>query len=191
MAYCSHCGTQFTNNAVFCSKCGVKFNATPPVCRHCSREYPEGAMFCEGCGQKLENGAPAANHTIQPAHGYYYQPAPPPDSKSLFEHYCGAWKKYGVFNGRARRREFWGFQLFDTIFTFILAIIDLVTETGIFVLVYNLASAIPTLAVSCRRMHDTGRSGWWILLPIVNLIFWIQNGTYGNNAHGPDPKHNA
>ena len=53
--------------------------------------------------------------------------------------------------------------------------------------VYQLAVLIPSLSVGCRRMHDTGRSGWWLIVPIVSLIFAIEEGTKGSNKFGPNP----
>lgn len=53
--------------------------------------------------------------------------------------------------------------------------------------VYQLAVLIPSISVGCRRMHDTGRSGWWLLVPIVSLIFLVEEGTKGGNKFGPNP----
>ncbi len=54
--------------------------------------------------------------------------------------------------------------------------------------IYSLALLVPGIAVGIRRMHDTGRSGWWILLPVVNLVFLCQDSQSGENAYGPNPK---
>jgi len=91
--------------------------------------------------------------------------------------YVEALKKYAVFNGRARRKEFWYFALFNCIIGFVLIGIDVATgtydtEAGIGVLggVYSLAVLIPCIAVSVRRLHDTDRSGWWLLISLIPLI---------------------
>lgn len=110
-------------------------------------------------------------------------------------------RKYAVFSGRARRKEYWMFVLFSVIISVILAIIDnIIFKTsegnlGILGLIYSLAVLLPSLAVAVRRLHDTGRSGWWMLISIVPLIGWIviiifmaKDGDPGTNEYGPNPK---
>ena len=111
-------------------------------------------------------------------------------------------KKYLVFEGRARRKEYWFFILFNILIGIGLAIIDNMTgtlnpETGTGLLsgIYSLAVLIPTIAVAIRRLHDTDRSGWWLLLVFVPLIgglvllvFFVLDGTPGSNRFGPSPK---
>ena len=116
--------------------------------------------------------------------------------------YLGVLKKYLVFEGRARRKEYWFFVLFNIIIAMILAIIDgtigtLNPETGVGLLsgIYSLAVLIPTFAVAIRRLHDTDRSGWWLLIGLVPLlgglvllVFFVLDGTPGTNQFGPNPK---
>lgn len=108
--------------------------------------------------------------------------------------YLGVWKKYATFQGRARRKEYWMFYLFNVIFSFLLGFVDgtlgLTGDSGYGPLggLYSLAVLIPAIAVGVRRMHDTGRSGWWLLVPFVNLVFAVSDGTQGANKYGPDPK---
>jgi uncharacterized membrane protein YhaH (DUF805 family) len=116
--------------------------------------------------------------------------------------YLEVLKKYAVFDGRARRKEYWFFYLFYFIFAFVLMIIDGMTgtsneETGIGVLssIFVLAMIIPGLAVAVRRLHDTDRSGWWIfisLIPLIGgiwfLVLMVLDGMAGQNQYGPDPK---
>jgi uncharacterized membrane protein YhaH (DUF805 family) len=115
--------------------------------------------------------------------------------------YIDVLKKYAVFGGRARRKEFWMFTLFSIIISLILAIIDRVAgldynsgRNGVLQSIYGLAVLVPTLAVSWRRLHDTNRSGWWMLLYltcigiIVLIVFWAIEGNAGDNQYGPDPK---
>jgi len=111
-------------------------------------------------------------------------------------------KKYAVFNGRARRKEYWFFYLFYIIFIIVLVLIDGVTGTldegtGIGVLsgIFILAMIIPGIAVTIRRLHDTDRSGWWILISLIPfiggiwlLVLMVLDGTPGQNQYGPDPK---
>lgn len=116
--------------------------------------------------------------------------------------YLSALRKYFVFQGRARRKEYWFFWLFNTIFLAILSVLDNSTGTfnpdsgyGLLSGIYSLVVFIPSLAVSVRRLHDTSRSGWWLLISlipligfIVLLIFMLQNSTPGQNQYGANPK---
>jgi len=116
--------------------------------------------------------------------------------------YLEALKKYAVFSGRARRKEYWYFTLFNIIISIVLAVIDGVTgsfsaETGMGLLggIYTLAIVIPSIAVSVRRLHDTERSGWWLLIAlipligaIVLLVFMVQDSKPGQNQYGANPK---
>ena len=102
--------------------------------------------------------------------------------------YVDVLKKYATFGGRARRQEFWMFYLFNLIIDIVLQVIDTSVDTTIPASIYSLALVLPTLALGVRRMHDTNRSGWWILLPIVNLVFFCFEGDRGDNKYGSDPK---
>ena len=105
-------------------------------------------------------------------------------------------KKYAVFDGRAHRTEFWLFFLFSFIISFFLGVIvGLVGSLWFITTLYALAVLIPGLAVSARRLHDTNRSGWWILtglVPILGwialLIFYVEDSRPGANQYGPNPK---
>ena len=105
-------------------------------------------------------------------------------------------KKYAVFNGRAHRTEFWLFFLFSFIISFFLGVIvGLVGSLWFITTLYALAVLVPGLAVSVRRLHDTNRSGWWILtglVPILGwialLIFYVEDSRPGANQYGPNPK---
>ena len=77
-------------------------------------------------------------------------------------------RKYATFSGRAPRSEFWWFQLFQLI---VIGCLAAVVEP--LVPVAQLVLILPGLAVSCRRLHDTGRTGWWLLLLFVPLVGWI------------------
>lgn len=110
--------------------------------------------------------------------------------------YLGCWKKYAEFSGRARRQEFWMFVLFNCLASVALGVVDgiLGTNGGLGGL-YSLAVLIPSLAVSVRRLHDTDRSGWWILVNIIPLIgciiylvFLCSDSKPGENRFGANPK---
>jgi uncharacterized membrane protein YhaH (DUF805 family) len=108
-------------------------------------------------------------------------------------YYLKALKNYAVFSGRASRTEFWMFYLFHIIFSFLLGfiagILSVITKTdqSVLVNIYSLAMLTPTIAVSCRRMHDTDHSGWWQIAPIINIVLLIREGTKGDNKFGSDP----
>jgi uncharacterized membrane protein YhaH (DUF805 family) len=130
--------------------------------------------------------------------------------------YTKVLKQYVDFSGRARRTEYWMFTLFNVIILIVLGIVDRALGFGSFsgtsgggsvafsaslgVLggIYSLAVLLPSLAVAVRRLHDTNRSGWWLLIgliPIIGgivlLVFFVLEGTRGPNAHGADPKQAA
>ncbi len=110
-----------------------------------------------------------------------------------------ALRKYADFSGRSRRKEYWFFVLFYLIIYLVLAIVDTVIlgseGIGLLTTLFALAMLIPGIAVSVRRLHDTGRSGWWILIGfipfiglIVLLVFYFQDSQPGQNDYGPNPK---
>jgi uncharacterized membrane protein YhaH (DUF805 family) len=128
--------------------------------------------------------------------------------------YVKVLKQYVDFSGRARRTEYWMFTLISAIISIVLGLIDaLLFRTGSFTsitgggsvafsaslgvlgTIYSLAVLLPTLAVSVRRLHDTDRSGWWLLIglipligAIVLLVFFVTAGNQSPNRYGPDPK---
>jgi uncharacterized membrane protein YhaH (DUF805 family) len=116
--------------------------------------------------------------------------------------YLEVLKKYADFNGRAMRKEYWYFVLFNIIVGVALAVVDGVTgtfsaEAGIGLMggLYMLGVLIPGTAVSVRRLHDTDRNGWWLLIALVPVIgaivlfvFMVQDGKPGENQYGSNPK---
>lgn len=127
-------------------------------------------------------------------------------------------RRYAQFTGRSRRKEYWMFFLFVIIAVIVLSILDSVlglgggmdrqaefgdgaaaasfnASGGVLTLIFYLAILIPSIAVAIRRLHDTDRSGWWILIGLIPLIgaivlivFYCTDGTRGPNRFGPDPK---
>ena len=90
--------------------------------------------------------------------------------------YLTVLKQYATFSGRASRSEFWYFQLFNVLVYVVLAILDSVIGTnGALVGLYALGTLLPSLAVIIRRLHDTGKSGWWIFIELVPAIgaIWL------------------
>ncbi|MBL9134792.1 MAG: DUF805 domain-containing protein [Verrucomicrobiales bacterium] len=116
--------------------------------------------------------------------------------------YLSVLRNFSNFSGRARRKEYWMFALINTLISILLLVADYFVGTysiklgmGLLNGLYTLAVIVPAIAVSVRRLHDTGRSGWWILIclvpcigPIVLLVFAVMEGNPGPNAYGPSPK---
>jgi uncharacterized membrane protein YhaH (DUF805 family) len=130
--------------------------------------------------------------------------------------YVKVLKQYADFSGRARRKEYWMFALINAIIVIVLQFVDGLLGTGmntaaatgtgvsfgvslgILSGLYSLAVLLPGLAVAVRRLHDTDRSGWWLLIAlvplvggIVLLVFFVLAGTAGQNKYGADPKAEA
>jgi uncharacterized membrane protein YhaH (DUF805 family) len=148
-------------------------------CRGCAKQIHQSALSCPGCGATqtttytgtIGNGATA---TASVASGNAY---------------IEVMKKYAVFKGRARRKEYWMFILLNMLVAFVVGFVDgLIGTAPALGGLYNLAVLLPSIAVAVRRLHDSDRSGWWLLVPIVNLVFLIQDGTQGSNRFGPSPK---
>ncbi|GKU77157.1 DUF805 domain-containing protein [Paenibacillus sp. L3-i20] len=113
--------------------------------------------------------------------------------------YTEVLKQYATFTGRARRKEYWMFVLFNAIIGLLLYSLTFISETLLFVYaIYLLAVLVPSLAVIVRRLHDTNRSGWWFFISFVPLVggiilivFMIIEGDKGTNQYGEDPKLNS
>jgi uncharacterized membrane protein YhaH (DUF805 family) len=116
--------------------------------------------------------------------------------------YLKVLKQYADFSGRARRKEYWMFALFNAIFIITAMILDNVLGVtigelpyGVIYFLYSLAVLIPGLAVHIRRLHDIGKSGWMILIAIIPIIgpIWLlvltlTDSNHGENQYGPNPK---
>jgi uncharacterized membrane protein YhaH (DUF805 family) len=133
---------------------------------------------------------------------------------SFMNWYLEVLKKYAVFDGRARRKEYWFFILFNILISVVLGSIDRFTGNifvdtdlgqfgggayagilGTFSSIYALGVMIPSIAVSVRRLHDTGRTGWWVLINFVPVIggliflyFMVLDSNPESNEYGPSPK---
>ncbi len=116
--------------------------------------------------------------------------------------YVEALRKYADFSGRACRREYWFFLLFNVLIAAGLSLVDSVLGmadplrgVGLLSGLYSLGVLLPSLAVGVRRLHDIGRTGWWLLIglvpligSVVLLIFAVLDSQVGANEYGPNPK---
>ena len=116
--------------------------------------------------------------------------------------YLKVLRQYADFSGRARRMEYWMFVLFNVMIAFVLLIIDNIIGIafedigyGPLYLIYCLAIIIPSLAVAVRRLHDSGRSGWWLLISLIPfiggiwlLVLLLMDSDPHDNAYGPNPR---
>ena len=111
--------------------------------------------------------------------------------------YISVLKQYAVFSGRARRTEYWMFVLCNVVFMLLVGMVDRLigSDKEILSAIYSLAVLLPSLAVAVRRLHDTDRSGWWLLIGLIPVIgtlvliyFMVCNGQQGPNRFGDDPK---
>ncbi|MHB1612519.1 MAG: DUF805 domain-containing protein [Sulfobacillus sp.] len=110
-------------------------------------------------------------------------------------YYLDAWRHYALFRGRATRPQFWWFYLFNLLISLLLfSLVWLFPHsTGLALLhaLYNLAVFLPSIGLAVRRLHDTGRSAWWLALVLVPIAGWIvlwvfyaECGQDGSNAYG-------
>ena len=154
-------------------------------CSKCGKSISDKATVCPGCGCPIRLGKLEGTQSAEGGKNWYFE----------------VLKKYAVFDGRARRTEYWMYHLFTVIILTILIFLEIVSGDslkGIFGMlqwIYLLGVAIPSLAVGIRRLHDTNRSGWWLLLALVPLVGALcvvvlacQDSTPGSNQYGPNPK---
>jgi len=157
-----------------------------PFCTKCGTEVPENVKFCSKCGTNLQAQQNTNNNNEQ-AKGL-----------SLWGYYIKCLKNYVSFKGRARRKEYWGFMLFNFIIALAVTTLGIILfeeETGeVLGNLYLLATFIPQIAVHFRRFHDIGKSGWLVLLSftivgIVLVLIWLCTDSENcENEYGPDPK---
>lgn len=116
--------------------------------------------------------------------------------------YVDVLRKYAVFSGRARRKEYWFFVLFNLLIVAGLTLVDMfvgtydpIREIGLLSGLYGIGVILPSVAVGARRLHDSGRTAWWLLIglvpvigAIVLLIFFVLDSQLGDNEYGPNPK---
>jgi uncharacterized membrane protein YhaH (DUF805 family) len=124
-----------------------------------------------------------------------YSPAPAAPQLGFADAVRSVLSQYATFSGRARRAEYWWFVLAYVLAMVVAAVVDAAIGTPVLEIILVLGAIVPTLAVSVRRLHDTDRSGWWLLLglipfgSIVVLVFDCLDSQIGSNRYGPSPKY--
>jgi uncharacterized membrane protein YhaH (DUF805 family) len=208
--FCRNCGAEAQNNAVVCTKCGVLMGDGTNYCPNCGFQPDPKAVICVNCGCELK-----------PIFGKNIHQSTPTLLKTNNENIVNenvftmkqainsCFRKYADFTGRACRAEYWYWSLFlllmGILFVFLLnGVADMIYDNDTYDVFYNavliisaianLAFFLPTLAVSVRRLHDIGRSGWEYLIgliPLVGclvLIVWFAIDSEDDNQYGTSPK---
>ena len=115
-----------------------------------------------------------------------------PTGLSILNNYTTVLKNFADFNGRARRSEYWYFFLVNVLVSISFNVIGMAlggsTFVGLLSTLFTLAVLVPSVAVAVRRMHDVGKSGWYALIPVYNLVLACTEGINGGNEYGADPK---
>lgn len=167
-------------------------------CPKCGTQSAENSPFCGSCGNNLSSLSPAsaAAHPAQAAAVVQPMPAASLGSAhadnqmmSFATAIATCFAKYVDFDGRASRAEFWWFYLFTTLIGWLALLVD---NSGVVSAILNLAFLLPVLAAGARRLHDTGKSGWWqlLILTIIGVIplivLWALPSSKETNNYG-DP----
>lgn len=205
MKYCKNCGAELNENAVVCIKCGVLVGEGNKFCPNCGAEPDPLAAICVKCGYELK---PLKSNGVII---HQYADFRTSDTVNHDSDFVWAIKtcfaKYSIFSGRARRKEFWYWYLFicfTTIFAFLmsslLALIFAASDMGggdIFIIlngIWSLVIFLPNLAVTVRRLHDVGHSGWYFLIsciPVIGIILLLValcTDSVDDNKYGQNPK---
>jgi uncharacterized membrane protein YhaH (DUF805 family) len=110
------------------------------------------------------------------------------------ENFIDAFRNFANFSGRARRTQYWMFTLFVVMFSIAIAIVEVFLGTMFIGGLFSLAVLVPSISLAARRLHDTGRSGWWqliLLVPLIGfivLIVFLVQDSKEDNEYGPNPK---
>lgn len=202
MSYCKECGSQLDGGTKFCSKCGYPAPMKEiAFCRKCGHPLAQNVNFCNQCGTSSNpvNDPSAAVNNVLPQQSHESFPL---RKVGMFT----ALGKYADFSGRSTRKEYWLFQLFLFLSYFITFIVVNVFVEGVmriqhsgepgvaFVALLSLVFLVPSLAVAVRRLHDTGNSGWLLLVTFVPVIggvillcFLLKSSERQDNKYGACP----
>ena len=191
MKFCKNCGSELQEGAVICLSCGVLAGDGTKYCHNCGAQPDPLAVICVKCGCSLEKSAVST------------------ESMTMGEAIRSCFTKYATFRGRARRSEYWYFNIFYMLCTlplylFSLCMLEIEGEGAVAYVPLFMGCFIqvifflPSLSVMVRRLHDTGKSGWWTLLiliasssvigSIAAIIFLSLDSQPGRNEYGNNPK---
>lgn len=210
--FCRNCGAEAQERAVVCTKCGVLMGDGDNYCPNCGFQHDPKAVICIKCGYELKS----IIKNIQDNKSSKYRPPKKHKSEVISENIYTfpeaikvCWRRYAIFSGRACRAEFWYWSLFISLIgcffclLYLIAIGDFITyrydESFVVVVTIlssfvNLILYLPTLAVSIRRLHDIGLSGWYYLICLIPfiggllLLLWSTNDSMEDNQYGTNPK---
>ena len=194
--FCKNCGSQVPDGTRFCTVCGAALTEAekPAQSFGGSRgetEFRESGSYKEKpfvITNTDTSGGSSAQQEFNPNESYH--------NPSFGEALRSFFVRYIDFSGRSSRAEYWFVFLMNFIVSSAVTFMtkQISNVFGILDLIYNLAVLIPMLAIDFRRLHDTGRSGWFILLWFVPIVGWIILLVYhcqpstGPNIYGPEPK---
>lgn len=162
-------------------------------CKHCGNQLPDNAKFCNSCGAPVEPATRSTVNGYAPRYTPDALPVEPAPSVGIVEAVVKCFQNAFNFSGRARRSEYWWVVLVFSIVSGVLGQFDNTFLPGL----WSLIILIPNLSLSVRRLHDTGKSGWyllWNLLPLIGsimvLVHLASDSDPNTNAYGPNPKFN-
>ena len=199
--YCRNCGAESQDRAVVCTKCGVLMGDGYNYCPNCGFQHDPKAVICVKCGHELKtfvkgNNGGASRRVVSDIQNK--------NVYTLSEAIKSCWNKYADFSGRACRAEYWFRGLFQgiilTIPTILLVIATstfddvFISVSAVLLILSSLILFLPSLAVSIRRLHDIGLSGWWYLIGLVPylggvlLLLWATKDSMEDNEYGTNPK---
>ena len=162
-------------------------------CTSCGSQNDDTARFCKDCGKAVVESTLRRGRLPSSSAG----------SRKTFGYYVQGLEQYADFEGRARRAEFWWFNLVLYGINIVIVILGAVlgefwavleTVSTVVLWIHGLALLLPQLAVTARRLHDTGKSGWWMLLMLIPILGWIPLLVFlltpsdaGQNRYGREP----
>lgn len=168
-------------------------------CSSCGKHNSEDSKFCQFCGTKLAKISTKVKSVDETKieKGFSQEESKESSFKgktNIISNYFNVIKKYVDFKGRASRKEYWLFYLTNIIIYLCLGLleglfgINLENENSIFGSIYQLFIFLPSLAVGVRRMHDTDRSGWFLIIPIYSFVVTLIKGNPEVNKYGFPPE---
>ncbi|WP_368201388.1 DUF805 domain-containing protein [Alistipes shahii] len=171
--FCRNCGAKMADNARICMKCGVMAGDGDKFCSNCGAEPDPKAVICVKCGYELKPFSLPIQERPE-------RPAIPPKGYDFGSAIRAGFNNYAIFQGRSTRTEFWYWTLFIVIVNGLLLCglisgISIADETqigifGVTYYIFNLGTLLPSLAVTIRRLHDIGKSGWNFLVGLIPII---------------------